>query len=83
MTKKQKLDLLVKIMTIFNNSFLVASFIVSAMIFPIGTISTAIIYLLIGMVLAWIYRKNQYFMLTLVGWLPAMCFQRVTEWISK
>lgn len=83
MTKKQKLDLLVKIMTVFNNTFLAASFILGAFIVPIGTICSASTYLFVGLILAFTFRKLQNFTLTVLFWLPAMSFQKVTEWIQK
>lgn len=83
MTKKKKLDLLIKVMTIFNNSTLAASFILAAFIVPVGTVCSISIYFFIGLILAFTFRKLQNFALTLFFWLPAMSFQKVTEWIAK
>lgn len=83
MTKKQKLDLLIKIMTVFNNSVLAGSFILGAFIVPTGTICSALIYLFVGLILAYTFRNLQNFTLTVLLWLPAMSFQKVTGWIQK
>lgn len=83
MTKQEKLDLLVKIMTIFNNAFLVMSFLLALFIVPVGTICAVTIYFYIGLILAYTFRHTQNFLLTLFCWMPAMCFDKVTRWIAK
>lgn len=83
MTKQEKLDVLMKIMTVFNNTFLVLSFLLALFIVPVGTICASGIYLFIGVILAFTFRETQNFFLTLICWMPAMCFLKVTRWLSK
>lgn len=83
MTKLEKLDLLTKIMTVFNNTFLAMSFLLGLYVVPIGMICALIIYFYVGLILAFTFRNKQNFLLTLFCWLPAMCFDKVTRWIAK
>jgi hypothetical protein len=83
MTTSKKLEWITKIMTVFNNSLLGASFILAGSIFPTGFLCSLGMYLYIGLILAYAQREQQNFSKTVLFWFPAMCFGKITDWIMK
>lgn len=83
MTKQEKLDLLVKIITFTNNFSIAALLIFPLFLGKIGVASSIFIYLFIGSFLAIQFHNVQVFWQTICFWLPALWSIRVTGWITK